>query len=293
MSHEAAAEKQHPLLETLGAFVAGVDWPVPISIGPMPPERAFLGSNLAQPGHSALQDALRRQGGYWRTESAFLSAALFMLGYTHPLAHLALCGFYAGQRVPDVSGGNYAVCLDDDGGIESFRLLAPRFAALRDDPAAGHPDAFVVPDRESLRAWLISRLHDQHLTPLFTKVRTLTKLSANVLWGNVASIWAAALEKVTSEGLVTLEQALAEKTELLDQLGSPLRGRVSVYSLESKELRRLFHRRNTCCQKYLHPDMGKCGYCSLRTADETLQLQRGWMDRLAAQAAGHADAKLV
>ena len=60
---------------------------------------------------------------------------------------------------------------------------------------------------------------------------------------------------------------------------APLRDRAAVYPLQSGGHRSLFMRQEVCCQKYIHPDMGKCGYCGLRPVQEQLQLQQTVFDR--------------
>ena len=79
---------------------------------------------------------------------------------------------------------------------------------------------------------------------------------------------------------------MAEKAALLDRGPAPLRDRLSVYPLTSGDHRALFMRIEVCCQKHLHPGMGKCGYCSLRPIPEQLELQQTAFDRQIAELEG-------
>lgn len=79
---------------------------------------------------------------------------------------------------------------------------------------------------------------------------------------------------------------MAEGTALLDRGSTPLRDRLTVYPLTSGDHRALFMRVEVCCQKYLHPDMGKCGYCALRPIPDQLELQQTAFDRQVAELVG-------
>ena len=226
---------------------------------------------------------LTRYGENTGTNSPFLQAALFIQEYLVRIVEPAVYGLYAGQRILDVSAGNFAIRLDDSGRISGHSFMSRRFAALSSDSAAGHPDAVVVPDRDSLIDWMFARMADEHLRPLFQRVRTVSRLSQNVMWADVAGRCVEALINLQRAGRLTMEEAIAEKTALLARAPHPLRDCVSLYPLRSGSNQELFMRIEVCCQKYLHPEMGKCGYCGLRPVSEQLQLQMTVLNRRIAE----------
>ena len=288
------AEVTHPLDETLAQFAGKNEKsPGPLaSFGPLTGSGWYLASDLLA-DEGALDEVLECYGACRETTWPFLQAALLMHPYVTPVVSAAVYGLYGGGRVLDVSADNFAIRLDDSGDIAEHAFRSRRFAALTSDPAARHPDATPVPDRESLIAWMFDRMIERHMRPLFSRVRAKTKLSQNVMWAAIAGGCAGAIMGLQRAGYFTIEEAIAEKTALLDCGPVPLRDRVSVYPLTSGSVQALFMRLEVCCQKYLHPNMGKCGYCALRPIPEQRELQQSFFDRRVAElerenAASHA-----
>ena len=157
-----------------------------------------------------------------------------------------------------VSAENLAIRLDDSGDIaeHAFQIPPLRRSDFRPPPPSTQ-DATPVPDRESLIAWMFDRMIERHMRPLFSRVRAKTKLSQNVMWAAIAGGCAGAIMGLQRAGYFTIEEAIAEKTALLDCGPVPLRDRVSVYPLTSGSVQALFMRLEVCCQKYLHPNMGQ------------------------------------
>ena len=203
--------------------------------------------------------------------------------YIGPVVSTAVLGFYAGLAVADTSASNFAVRLGETPWEAEYAFGCRRFATLSSDHAARHPDAVPVPSLEALKAWMFDKMLECHLRPLFARVRGRTKLGQNVMWAGVASGCAHAIMNLQRAGHFTIDEALAEKEALLERGPEPLRNRVSVYLLESGPVRELFMRLEVCCQKYLHPDLGKCGYCALRPIPEQLELRQSFFDRRVAQ----------
>ena len=278
------AEVTHPLDEAL-AHLAGENEEVSdmlASFGPPVGSGWRLASDILT-DEGTLDELLEGSGTFWRTDSRFLQASLLMPYYIDPVVSAAIYGLYAGKRVPDVSADNFAVRLDESGQIADYTFRFRRFGVLSSDPAAAHPDAIPAPDLESLIAWMFDRLIERHMRPLFSRIRAQTKLGRNVMWASVASRCVGSLIGLQRAGYFTVEEAIAEKTELLENGPLPLRDRVSVYPLTSGEHRALFTRIEVCCQKYHHPDLGKCGYCALRPIPEQRELQQYYFDRRVAE----------
>lgn len=278
------AESIHPLEEALAHNIGeneGHSGPE-LSFGrPSGPGWYFVSELLDD--EEKLNELLGLFGKHVKTERPFLQAALFMSWYTHLFVTDVVYGLYTLKRVPDVSADNFAFRLDNSGEIVEYAFYSRRFAALPADSAATHADAVFVPDFESLIAWMFERMIEHHMRPLFSHVRARTKLGMNVVWASVATCCAGAIMRLQRAGFFTVEEAMAAKTSLLDRGPKPLRERLSVYPLTSGDHQALFMRIEVCCQKYLHPDMGKCGYCALRPSEEQREMQQYYFDRHVAE----------
>lgn len=285
------AEKVHPLEEVFAPDAGGnEEHPGPkMSFGAPTGAGWYLACDLIA-DEGKLKEFLNLFGRHVKTEKAFLQAALFMSWYTHLFVIDVVRGLYERKRVPDVSAENFALRLDSSGEIVEYAFLSRRFAALPSDSAATHADAITVPDFASLTAWMFDRMIEHHMHPLFSHVRTKTKLGMNVVWASVATCCANAIMRLQRSGFFSVEEALDEKTALLDRGPELLRDRLSVYPLTSGDHQALFMRVEVCCQKYLHLDMGKCGYCALRPIPEQLEMQQYYFDRSVAELEGAAQA---
>lgn len=253
-----------------------------VSYGPPVGQDWFSASDLAA-DDGALDHILERFGEIVKTDSRFLQAALLMNVYIGPVASIAVLGFYAGRTVVDASAPNFAIRLGETPWEAEYAFRGRHFATLSSDRAARHPDAIPIPSLEALNAWMFDKMLEGHLRPLFARVRTRTKLGENVMWAGAASGCVHAIMFLQRAGYFTIDEALAAKEVLLEQGPEPLRNRVSLYPLQSGPVRSLFMRLEVCCQKYLHPDLGKCGYCALRPKAEQLKLQQSFLDRRVAQ----------
>ena len=278
------AEVTHPLDEAL-ANLAGEDKKVADTLASLdqPVDSGwFFASDLLN-DEFTLEELLDETGRYWKTDWRFLQASLLLPYYIVPAVSAAIYGLYAGNRVLDVSARNFAVRLDESGQIADAAFTSRRFGVLESDPAAAHPDAVPLPDRASLVAWMFDRMIEHHLRPLFSHIRAQTKLGQNVMWAGAAYGCVAPLMGLQRAGFFTVEEALAEKTALLDNGPRQLRDRLTVYPLTSGEHQALFMRMEVCCQKHHHPDLGKCGFCALRPSEEQREMQQYYFDRHVAE----------
>ncbi|MCY4080720.1 MAG: hypothetical protein OXF54_10785 [Caldilineaceae bacterium] len=277
-------EITHPLDKVIAQFAGlnRVPADLPASFGPPDDSGWYLASDLLT-DEKILDEVLKRFGAFMKTDSPFLQAALLMHPYTNPVVSIAVHGLYAEGRVLDVSAENLAFRLDDAGDVAEHAFRSQRFAALSSDSAASHPDATPVADIESLITWMFDRMVEHHMRPFFSRVRAKTKLGLNVMWAALAGGCAEALMGLQRAGYFTIEEAITAKTALLELAPPPMHDRVSIYPLQSGNRRALFMRLEVCCQKYLHPDMGKCGYCALRPVPEQLDLQQFFFDRQVAE----------
>ena len=200
------SETTHPVDEALAPFTDGHAE----SRGPLASFDRPVGSEWHRAvdllgDERVLVQTLTRYGENTGTNSPFLQAALFIQEYLVRIVEPAVYGLYTGQRILDVSAGNFAIRLDDSGRISGQSFMSRRFAGLSSDSAAGHPDAVVVPDRDSLIDWMFARMADEHLRPLSQRVRTVSRLRQNVMWADVAGRCVEALINLQRTGRLTME----------------------------------------------------------------------------------------
>jgi hypothetical protein len=188
------------------------------------------------------------------------------------------------RRCPDVAVGNVAVSIDDEGWSTRMAVLAPRFAALPGDPAAGSGDATVVGD--------VARLVDHAadtlvatFTPVFAAVRQASPYGLSGLWGSLADHVATMLWALRERGAAPAElgRAWALVEQLVDALQRReprLRARSRLFRFDSGGTAPPVElpMRGTCCLYYQAPESqvdggdGLCTTCPRRPDDERIRL---------------------
>ncbi|HEY0449115.1 (2Fe-2S)-binding protein [Actinophytocola sp.] len=140
---------------------------------------------------------------------------------------------------------------------DSIAVLDPRFVCLPDDPAAGTPEATVVPDERALAAVLRGR---------FTAhaARFIAAFSPSVRFGR-HTLWAAATDALDDSMLLAGryggdEGAGVDDAALL--LPAHLPPLTSASTTRPAELDRWTRRRESCCFHYLlESGKGPCSTC--------------------------------
>jgi hypothetical protein len=215
----------------------------------------------------ASDDALLEEilaGGYGAEDRAYAGTAL-VRGTLWRLLTSTVAAFLTERRVPDLAARNVYLRFGESGFAEGLAFASPAFAALPDDPASSHPDALVLSAEEALLGWMIARLADDHLPPLFEALRRRgLRRGRRAMWGVSADAVADAFLFVggwlghREEGMRYGETALAGPSPL----SRPANYRVLEYDGGSEITRT----RNTCCLYYKVGD-GACFTCP-RLADE-------------------------
>lgn len=215
------AEVPHPLDNLFTQFGNGQSHSLlaGVSFGPPVGQDWFSASDLAN-DDGALDHILERYGEIVKTDSRFLQAAMLMNLYIGPVVSPAVLGFYAGRAVTDASAPNFAIRLGETPWEAEYAFRCRHFATLSSDRAARHPDAIPAPSLEALNAWMFDKMLECHLSPLFARVRARTKLGENVMWAGVASGCAHAIMYLQRAGYFTIDEALAAKEALLEQVPS-------------------------------------------------------------------------
>jgi hypothetical protein len=154
-------------------------------------------------------------------------------------------------------------------------FLSPRFRALPDDPAAGHPDAEIVADFDQLRALLVGELTRQHAEPLFATLREVAPYGIPAMRANYIDRLASAALWIADE-LGDPELARREVTVLVTLASPNGRSRTGLLEITHPDTgrSRLFLRRGGCCLNYRLPGREKCDTCCLRPHDERMMLLR-------------------
>lgn len=245
---------------------------------------------------SALDEAVRAQvgrpsHGYWLSPSELIdpatphlealvsraadrlgaerrvAAALFFHMYVWTVSAGAICAYVTERRVPEVAADNIVVEFDERGMGSAVAVLAPRFAALPDDPARGDPDVVLIGREGDLAGWLHARLVGGHLEAVACAIRKRRLLGWPILWGLAADTCAEAFVRA-ARMLPDDHRVLDAGQVFLGYAGSPLGDRTTLLAREHCGRRRLYYRRAACCLGYKTAVYGYCDTCPLLPDEE-------------------------
>ena len=176
----------HPLVDSIGRAAALNDFfAFPLRYPDQ--DRWIEAGSLFQGDDQWLRDLVIAYGrDRWGTENRHLAGSGFIVAYLTRLTYPLISQYVLERRVPDVSLSNLAFHTNGQR-IDGTALNRPCFAALPDDPAAGHPDAQVVPDEAALYARLKQGLFDANLELVIPSLRRASRASLRVSWNAVAS----------------------------------------------------------------------------------------------------------
>lgn len=195
-----------------------------------------------------------------------IGAAFLVLGYFWSPMLAALACYAIDRRVPDLSANSLAFDL------RSVRFTSPRFAALPDDPATGHPDIEILPDRDALRDRLVQQLETEHAAPLFATLRTVAPYGINGMRANYVDRLVSALVWI-SDALGDPQIARDEVPAFVNRMTD--KRRAGYIELQHEGRSGIYQIRSGCCLNYRLPGKEKCDTCSLRPLDERITIFRG------------------
>jgi ferric iron reductase protein FhuF len=240
------------------------------------------------------------RGGEHGTRPRAVAGAYLGSGLAWVVAVPVAAALVTDRRCPDVTIDNVAVSIDDEGWSTRMAVLAPRFAALPSDPAAGSGDATLVDD--------VTRLVDATadllvatFTPVFAAVRQASPYGLSGLWGSLADHVATVLWALRERGSAPAE--LGRAWALVEQLVDAVQRREPRLRARSRLFR--FDRggtappvelpmRGTCCLYYQAPESrvdggdGLCTTCPRRPDDERIRLVDAHLSAHAAAAGAAA-----
>lgn len=245
------------------------------------------------PGAARLEQLAAAARAQMRTAAPAVIGSVLLQGYQWPLLCAAIACFLLDRRVPDLDLANTRLRYGPSRRADALALGAGRFAALPDDPAAGHPDARVVADPAALRAALRGAL-EAHLAPVIELLCAGLGCRPRGLWLSAADACAGTLVwLMQAEGWPPGRPAQIE-TEveaLVRAPGSPLTTRqIGLVLLEHGGQRRVFLRRAACCQWYRVEGGHPCATCTHLSAAERAERQTEHMRQEQARRAAQPEA---
>ncbi len=139
-------------------------------------------------------------------------------------------------------------------------FLSPEFLALPDDPAAAHPHATVVQDRDELRAHLMRQLDELHAAPLFSTLRSVAPYGLPAMRANYLDRIASAIVWL-AEQMGDNDISRHEVPAFMAHAGP--KTRTGVIELEHDGRCGVFLKRGGCCLNYRLSGREKCDTCCL------------------------------
>jgi hypothetical protein len=226
---------------------------------------------------------LARQTMYHPNLERLSQGSLLINKYSWDVFGSAISMYLAESRVPDLSPQNMAVRFVTytwyEGGESGqadrveVRFLSPRFAALPNDPDAGHPDAMVMPNSDALREWLRTSL-EAHMQHIIEAVHAQTRLSRGAQWNLVADS-CAALFLYVGKALSDEERGKTQGWAFIKADCSRMRTAKTEYITltytdnNNVDHCETFRARGGCCRYYtVSDDAEKCSTCVLLTPEE-------------------------
>jgi len=179
------------------------------------------------------------------TDNRHLAASAFTIAYLTRLTYPLISQYVLERRVIDISLSNLEFHTDGQR-FNGTALASPRFAALPDDPAAGHPDAEIVPVDAALYARLKKQLFDYNFDIVIPSLRRAAQASIKVSWNAVAASCAQVfywLYELTED----TESIVRHAEAFFGDPSSPVYDEVRMELVAHQGKKGYFARRAGCC----------------------------------------------
>jgi hypothetical protein len=205
-----------------------------------------------------------------RTRAVGVIGSGVLQAYQWQLIGTAIACYLLDRRVPELHPAQCRLHLNEEGDFDGLAFAEGRFIALPDDPAAGHPDVTIVPDRAALRM----ALHHQivaHFGLVIDQLCTALCCKPRGLWLNVSDRCAGTFAWLMQAQAQAATPAMIEDEvyALVRRPGSPLNNRqVGPIVLECHSTTHLFLERATCCYWYKTEGGDYCSTCPHRTPED-------------------------
>lgn len=194
-----------------------------------------------------LDDLLRRLGREHGTDVPQVTGSLFLKGYLWRVLAPVVAAFLLERRVPDLGPGSVALRFDGRG-FPADLAVDGTFAALPDDPDAGHPGALVLASEEDLSRYLGERFAGSHLPGLLAALRPRTRRGSGTLREMAVDAVADAF-LIVGQGLGREGEAVGLAESVLAG-PSALCGTTNYFVVERDGRRETSRVRNACCLYY-------------------------------------------
>ncbi len=244
------------------------------------PGFAFL-----EPSEGLFLDLLRGIGARLRSDDRKVVAASFVLRFGWA-SGVAIAPFLLHRCVPDVRLENVSLRFSDETFFERAALHEPRGVIVRREGFAHHPDLEIIetdPDDQGQAAdntELVSRLRAILLSqakPVIDALYVWSGFSRRGLWGQVMSSWGAQFTTIFAH-LKRHTDALPCAREFFDPACFPKGMTPSFYMVEHAGLKRIYHRRSSCCLYYRVPAGSYCASCPLVSQNERVRRNKEWIE---------------
>ncbi len=181
----------------------------------------------------------------WGTANRHAAGSAFIIAYLSRLTWPVIAQYVIARRVPQVSLNNMAFH-HVGGRIDATALNCPSFAVLSTDPAAGHPDAQVLPDEAALYHRLKEWLFDANVRLVIDALHRSGRASLKVSRNAAAASCSQAFNRLYA--LVDAPNRVVRDAEgFFADPRSLLFGQLTMEVFEHQGKRGFFSRRAGCC----------------------------------------------
>lgn len=274
-SNETGRPSPHPLVESIGRAADLNDrFTIPIRDLGQAQSRDegrdgwIEAESLFQSEDERLRDLVISYGrNQWNTENRHVAGSSFIVAYLTRLTYPLISQYVLENRILDVSLSNLAFSTNGER-INGTALNRPRFAALPDDRASGHPDAQIVPDQAALYGRLKDRLFDSNFELVVPSLHRAARASLKVSLNAVASSCAQVFHRLY-ESTAEPEIIMRRAEDFFGDPSSPVYRQVSMEVIEHRGKWGYFPRRAGCCLWWrVRESKEHCSGCILLSREE-------------------------
>lgn len=256
-------EHDHEPLRQTFERVAALSSYINARVG-LPSEEGWISpETLFTPDSALLAGLIEHQQQHLRTTSANVVGSALLQGYQWLIIGAALGAYLVDRRVPDLALDAVRVRFSEAGSAAAIAFTRARFAALPSDPAAHHPDAYVVPDLDALRERLRTGL-ETHLGWVINRIGEITGCRRAGLWLAAADRCASTVSWLMQlqDAQAGLHKITAEMEPLVRVPSSPLANKkATLIEVTHLEQSHVFCERATCCFWYKSDGGDFCSTC--------------------------------
>jgi hypothetical protein len=203
----------------------------------------------------------------WGTSNNHVAGSAFIVAYLTRLIYPVIGQYVLRRRVPRATLENLAFHQLGER-IDGTGLRQSGFAALGDDPAAGHPDAEILSDRRQLylrlKEWIFAGNLEIVIECLHRSAAASRKVSRNAVAAACAQAFHRLFYLVEDKGSL-----VRDADTFFQDPSSPVFGQVSLEFVEYQGKAGLFGSRAGCCLIWRTDEAdGYCSNCILRPKEE-------------------------